>query len=74
MEVKQGYDMLFLAREEIGVEDRTKPGKEAKARPVTITAGKKSWKTKLSPEHLQRLIAWKTAPDTSLPDESGTNL
>ena len=70
VEAKQGHDMLFVDRDELGIEDRTKPGKEAKSRPVTIATGTKTWQTKLSPEYLQRLVSWKEGPGTLPSDGS----
>ncbi len=72
LDVKQGFDMLFLTRDDVGLEDRTKPGKDPKSRPVTIRAGQKVWKTKLPREQFERLVAWKQNAAGSVPVDPAT--
>jgi hypothetical protein len=74
LDTKQGLDMLFLTRDEVGIEDRTKPGKDPKSRPVTLQVGGRTWKTKLGRDDFGRLTAWKQEPAAPLspaPAEGG---
>jgi hypothetical protein len=58
VEAQKANDVVFATPEDLSIEDRTKPGKEPKKRPVTIRAGDREWQTKMIPEHLQRLSEW----------------
>jgi hypothetical protein len=62
VEMQKGHDMVFVPREQLVIEDLTKPGKDPKMRPVVIRAGSRSWKTKLKRDDLQLLVTWKTEP------------
>jgi hypothetical protein len=58
VEAQKGNDVLFVRRDEMQIENRTKAGKDPKKRPVTLHVKDKKWKCKMRREQFQRLVKW----------------
>ncbi|MBS3761663.1 MAG: hypothetical protein KGZ25_00030 [Planctomycetes bacterium] len=65
LEQQKGHDVVFASPSEVSVEDRTKPGKDPKKRPVTLHVADKEWKCKMKKEYLDRLIEWLASDENS---------
>ena len=53
-----GHKVIFAPREEIALEDQTKPGKEHKKRKLLLHLPDQDWKVTMQPENFQRLEDW----------------
>lgn len=73
VETQKGADMFFVSPDELDVVDHTKPGKDSKKRKVTVHAGDKTWKAKLSRSDFQRLMQWKGDEQQEPPAGSPTS-
>ena len=59
VEAQRTKDVFLVTRSDVVVEDRTKPGKDPKKRPVTLHLGDRDWKCKIDQEYFRRLTEWK---------------